>query len=272
MVRFWLNLLTGRLTMKKQIWKNSYSAAGINTIILFMISYSQGYAQPATKTQEIWPSVDVYYRISPKWRLYGTVGGTKLDGTSYSDGAIGAFVDYFTFPVGILGLRKGHSDSLPGKFLWLRGGYQYSATPPSSEDPFKENMIVTEANGRFYLPFNMLLTTKNRFDWRMNNGEFKARYRPRLVVEKDLKTDYLFFTAYGFLEYFANFGSGNVNRLKAQLGAEFRVARVINYELFWNHQFANEPEIQSVDAFGMCLKFYLSRKPRREKAKKNTTS
>jgi hypothetical protein len=270
MVRLGLYLLNWYLSMQRQGLKIRNSIVGAMIVILFLVPCSRSLAQLSAKTQEAWPSVDAYYRINPKWRLYGTFGGTKLEESSYTDGALGVFVDYFTFPFGIL--RSGHSDSLPGKFIWLRGGYQYSATPPSVEDPFKESMIVTEANARFYLPYKMLLTVKNRFDWRVNNGDFKARYRPRLMVEKDLRTEYLFFTSYGFVEYFANFGSGNVNRFRTQLGVEFRVTKIINYEVFWNHQFANKPEIQEVDAFGMCLKIYTSKKQKKDKKKKVTTT
>jgi hypothetical protein len=187
------------------------------------------------------------------------VGGTKLEESSYTDGAIGVFVDYFTFPFTRI-FRPDHADDLPGKFLWLRGGYQYSATPHSAEDPFKESMFVTEINARYYLPYKVLLTWRNRIDWRINNGEFNTRYRPKLSIEKDLRTEYLFFTANGFVEYFANFGNGAVNRFKTQLGVEFRVTKIVNYEVFWNHQFEHQPEIQNVDAFGMTLKVYLESK------------
>ena len=129
------------------------------SIIIFLLagSVQESLAQLALRTQEVWPSIDVYYKFNPKFRLYGTAGGTKLEESSYTDGAIGVFVDYFTFPFTHI-LRPNHAEDLPGKFVWLRGGYQYSATPPSAEDPFKESMIVTEANFRFYLPFSILLT------------------------------------------------------------------------------------------------------------------
>jgi hypothetical protein len=217
--------------------------------------------QLSSNAQEVWPSTDAYLRLNQKWRLYGTLAATKKEESSYSDAAIGLFVDHFTFPVGFASkIIPNRVDSLPGKFLWLRFGYQYSGTPPSSEDPFKESMLVTEVNPRFYLPYGMLLTFKNRFDWRFNEGEFNARYRPRLMVERDMHTEYLFFTATGFLEYYANFGSGSVNRLKSQIGIELRVFKRINYEVYWNHQFENEPEIQGVDAFGMTLKVYMDKK------------
>ena len=219
------------------------------------------FGQLARTAQEIWPAVDIYYRINPKWRVYTTFSATKGGESSYTDGAVGVFGDYFAFST-LLSQKfwPDRRDSLPGKFVWFRFGYQYSAAAPSSEDPFKENMIVTEANPRFYLPWKILLTAKNRFDWRVNNDQFKIRYRPRLTFEKDLRTEYLFFTATAFTEYFVNFGSSSVNRLRTQLGLEIRVSKHINYEVFWNHQFANEPEIQSVDAFGMSLKVYLDHK------------
>jgi hypothetical protein len=221
------------------------------------------YAQLATKSQEVWPSIDLYYNINKKFRVYGTFGGTKQDSSSYSEGAIGVFVDYFTFPFTRI-LRPGSPDSLPGKFMWLRGGYQYSATPTSAEDPFKESMFVTEANYRFYLPFKILMTARNRFDWRVKNDDFNLRYRPKLVLEKDLKTEYLTFTPNFFAEYFANFDNSAVNKFRIQLGVEIRVIKRMNYEVFWNHTFENQPEIQEVDAFGMTLKFYTSYKDTKE--------
>jgi Protein of unknown function (DUF2490) len=238
------------------------------SIIMSLFAGSeQAMAQLALRTQEVWPSIDVYYKLNPKFRLYGTAGGTKLEESSYTDGAIGVFVDYFTFPFTHI-LRPNHAEDLPGKFVWLRGGYQYSATPPSAEDPFKESMIVTEANLRFYLPYSILLTSRNRFDWRFNNGNFNSRYRPRLALEKDLRTEFMTFTANGFVEYFINFGNYQVNRWRTQLGIEIRVTKHINYEVFWNHQFANQPEIQEVDAFGMSLKIYLDRQEKLFKKKK----
>lgn len=229
-------------------------------ILLFAVSAQDSIAQLALKSQEVWPAVDAYYRFNPRFRLYATAAFTKLDESSYADGAVGLFADYFTLPISKkIHPKSGHADSLPGKYLYLRGGYQYSATPASSEDPFKESMIVTEANTRFYLPYAMLLTWKNRFDWRFNGGEFNSRYRPRLMVERDLKTEYLTFTASGFAEYYVNFGNSAVNRFKTQIGVEIRVFKNVNYEVFWNHQVANEPEIQEVDAFGMTLKIYMDK-------------
>ncbi len=231
-------------------------------LVFFYISTSPPvFSQIALKTQEVWPSLDAYFRLNKNWRFYGTVAGTKLDESSYSEGALGIFADYFAQPLKFVQKRvHSRNDSLPGKYLYFRFGYQYSASPPSSEDPFEESMIVLEANGRFYLPYNLLLSAKNRFDWRSKNGDINIRYRPRLMLERDLKTEFMTFTASGFVEYFANFGNGQVDKLRTQLGVEIRVTKHMNYEVFWNHQFEHQPEVQEVDAFGMTMKIYMNKK------------
>lgn len=252
--------------------------------LLLLVATTNVYSQLSKSYQEVWPSIDAYLRLNNKWRLYATTALTKLEESSYADGAIGIFADHFTDPPGFVQKwAPKRVDSLPGKYLWLRFGYQYSATPPSSEDPFKENMLVTEANARGYLPWQMLLTIKNRFDWRFKEGDFNLRYRPRVTVERDMRTQYLTFTGYALLEYFANFGNSQVNKLRSQIGVELRVMKRVNYEIFWNHQFDHQPEVQAVDAFGMTLKIYMDKQdfkkplfgkenPFKKKKKKQATS
>ena len=235
-----------------------FSAKRLLLILFFVGVATTADAQLSKNAQEVWPSIDMYYRFNPKLRLYGTMAGTKQE-SSYAEGAVGVFVDYFTFPFTTL-IRKGHAETLPGQYLWLRAGYQYSATPQSTADPFRESMFVAEGNSRFYLPFDILMSVKNRFDFRFSEGDVKGRYRPRVSLDKDMHTDFLFFTLSGLMEYYANFGNGSVNRFRSQLGVEIKVTKKINYEVFWSHQFANQPEIPTVDAFGMTLKFYLHKK------------
>lgn len=268
-----LAVMQGSVATRSQLQRQLFK---LGFVLLLLAAGEPVTAQLGRNSQEVWPSIDAYLRLNSRWRLYATTAATKMDESSYADGAFGIFADHFTFsPRLVQKFVPGRADSLPGKFLWLRFGYQYSATPPSSEDPFKENMLVTEANARYYMPWKMLMTLKNRFDWRFKNGDFNLRYRPRLSIERDLKTEYLMFTAYGFVEYFGNFGNGQVDKVRTQLGVEIKVTKRMNYEVFWNHQFEHLPEVQAVDAFGMTLKLYLDKeefkKPLFKKKKTKTT-
>jgi len=106
-------------------------------------------------------------------RLITTAPSNQIKNSSYTDGGFGLCVDYFAFPW----LRRKIDpafgmDSTRGYYLWLRGGYLYSSTPKDVVDPISENTILTEANARFYLPYEIMLTNKNRVDWRIVNGDF----------------------------------------------------------------------------------------------------
>lgn len=220
-------------------------------------------AQLTTKTEEFWPEVKVYYKLNDHFRLQGLVSGTKQE-SAYSEGAVGLYLDYFTYPF-IRFLRSNHNEDLPKKYLWLRVGYQYSMSPPESESPFKESMLVNEVNARFDVPWNILMTVKNRFDWRFKSEGLAVRYRPRIQFEKDLRTEFLFFTPYLFVEYFGNFGNSSINRFRSEIGLEIKVTRNISYETYWNHQFANDPDITKIDAIGVALKLYFKRKAKNNK-------
>lgn len=184
---------------------------------------------------------------------------TKIKTSDYTDGATGIYVDYF----GGKSLREKFTpqlrDSSKGFYLWLRAGYYYSTTPRNSPSPVKEHSIATESNSRFYLPLHTLLTVKNRFDWRTVNSDFKVRYRPRITVEKDMQTQYLYFTPYFYGEYFVNFNDNNSNRLRLCVGLEIKVALYVNFESYFLYQFPNGTTVDKVSAVGIALKFYLSK-------------
>ena len=117
---------------------------------------------------------------------------TKIRTSDYTDGAAAIYLDYFAYSA----LRNKFSpqprDSTRGYYLWLRAGYYYSSTPPKSANPVKEHTIATESNSRFHLQGNILLTARNRFDWRTVNRDLKVRYRPKLTIEREMQTQFLF--------------------------------------------------------------------------------
>ena len=225
-------------------------------LVFFSVISTEVHAQLGSKSQEVWPALEVFYRLNQRSRFLATVSGTKLDNSTYADGGLGFFYDHFTFPPKFAQKFLTHrNDSLPGKYLWLRVGYQFSNSSKSAEDVVDDHTVVTEVNSRTYLPAKFLGTIRNRVDWQFVNGDFQARYRPRLILERDFRTEYMFFTFRSFAEYFVYFGNSDLNRFRAQFGVEIKVAKNLDYEVYWNHQF-EYGEKQPVDAFGMNLKFY----------------
>jgi len=234
------------------------SALSKNVFLIILITSSHALvAQDSTGTkQEVWPEVNVFYKINNKIRLFALYSATKLRNSSYTDGGYGIYVDYFAFPFVRGKIDPNLRDSTRGHYLWLRAGYLYSSTPPESEDPFKENTIVTEYNARYHLPYHILLTNRNRFDWRIINGSFEPRYRPRLVIEKDMRTEYLYFTPSIYGEYYVYFNGGGLNRFRIYAGVQTKFTNHIEFETYYLHQFANGKKVKSLDAMGLVLKFY----------------
>ena len=222
---------------------------------------SRLFAQDSSGTrQEVWPEVNLYYKINDKIRIYMMYSATKLKNSSYTDGGFGVYVDYFAFPFVRHKVDPQLRDSTRGYYLWLRGGYLHSTTPPESEDPFKENTIVTEANGRFHLPYHILLTNKNRFDWRVISGDFEPRYRTRFTFEKEMHTKYLYFTPNIYGEYYVYFNGGGLNRFRLSGGVQTKVTEHIEFETYYVHQFDNGKNVNSLNAMGFTLKIYLKHK------------
>ena len=218
--------------------------------------FGQDSATTSSTRTEAWPEINIYYKINQKLRIYGTYSATKLENSEYADGGIGIYADYFAFP----GLRKKFKipmrDSTRGYYLWVRGGYMYSTTPKDVEPRVYESVFVTEFNLKFHLPYDILLTNKQRLDWRFVNGDFQPRYRTKLNFEKDMHTAFLTFTPYYYLEYFVPLYSGGANRLRMCLGSELRVTKNMNFEVYGLHQFENGSKIPAVNAVGIVFKFY----------------
>ena len=188
--------------------------------------------------------------------------------TSYTDGGFGIYMDYFAFPRLRKKLDANLRDSTRGYYLWLRAGYMYSTTPSDSKDPFKLHTIVTEFNVRFHLPYHILLTNKNRFDWRIKDGNFEPRCRPRLTFEKDMHTRYLYFTPDIYGEYYAYLNAKGLNRFRLSAGVQSKITAHIEFETYFVHQFDNGKNVNSLDAMGLVLKFYFKYKDIKRKFSK----
>jgi hypothetical protein len=223
-------------------------------------------AQDSSGTkQEVWPELNLYYKINSKFRIYALYSATKLKNSAYTDGGFGIYLDYYTFPVMRKKLDPNLRDSTRGYYLWVRAGYLYSSTPPESKDPFKENTFVTEANLRFHLPWHILLTNRNRFDWRSLDGQFQPRYRPRLTFEKEMRTEYLFFTPNIYGEYYAYFNASGYNRFRVSAGVDIKVTSHLEFETYFVYQFGNGEKVNDLKAMGLRLKIYLAHKGKKKK-------
>jgi len=214
-------------------------------------------AQDPTTHKEFWPEIDVYITVKPKVRLYliGTISKSVEDGEIRNaqgyEGQIGVHVDY-----------------IPNKHLILRTGYRFGTSVGSNSEPFKEHRLLTEQTLRQLLPGDLLLSDRNREDFRFVNGDFSFRYRNRVTLEREFHllkgrsiTPYLS----GEIFYDTRYNAWNRNRFAVGVQQSLRRGplrkmllpkRQVILDLYYMRQNDSRSDIQHVNAIGAALTFY----------------
>lgn len=226
-------------------------------LLLFSISSQAVQAQEPTAHKEFWPEIDVYINLKPRVRLFflGTLSKSVEDGefrhAQAYEAQIGAHLDY-----------------IPNQHVILRAGYRYGSAVGSNNDPFKEHRFLTEQTLRTMLPGELLLSDRNREDFRFVNGEFSFRYRNRVTVEREI---HLFrkrsLTPYvsGEVFYDRRYDVWNRNRYAVGVQTALRRGpllkrllpqRQIVLDLYLMRQNDSRSGTPHVNALGAALSFY----------------
>jgi len=209
--------------------------------------------------KQIWPEMEIYYRINERIRLYSAFSGTRSN-SEYTDGTAGLYGDFFFKPW--LEKRRDKTqmtDSSAGYYWWFRLGYSYSDSPPNDKKKVV-NTLETETNNSFLLPADIVLQSRNRLDWRWVNGDFQPIYRPRLKFIHNLRTEYLTFNVYAWSEYFFYLNDNSQDRLRIALGTVIKVLKVMDFETYFMHQFQNKQYVAPLNAIGLQMDFYFKNK------------
>ena len=233
------------------------SAIRLPVLILVVIGAQGVRAQESSTRNEFWPEIDVYIDLKPKLRLFllGTVSKSVEDGELRN-------AKGFESQIGV------HIDYIPNEHLILRTGYRFGTSLGTTDDPFKEHRLLTEQTLRKLLPGGLLLSDRNREDFRFVNGDFSFRYRNRVTVEREFK---LFkqrnITPYvsGEIFYDTRYRIWNRNRLSAGVQTSLRRGplrrmllpkRQVILDLYYTRQNDSRSDTQHVNALGASLAFH----------------
>jgi hypothetical protein len=92
---------------------------------------------------------------------------------------------------------------------------------------------------------------------RIINGNIEPRYRPRLTLEKEMRTAYLYFTPSIYGEYYCYLNRSGFNRFRVSASIQTKVTTRLEFETYYVHQFDNGKNVRSLNAMGLAVKFYL---------------
>ncbi len=189
--------------MKVHVWR-------LVCFVALAAAFSSGAQaqQDSDTVKQFWPEVDFYVPLNEKFRLFFLATITKAEETRDNiEGQVGAHIDYFL-----------------NRRVSLRAGYRYGFSMGGS-DSFKEHRIVFEQTLRQPLPLEVLLSDRNREELRWVNGDFSARYRNRVTLEREFKVLNRAVTPYGSAEVFYDSRFKTWNRNRLAVGAQIAFKR-----------------------------------------------
>lgn len=239
-------------------WLARAACVLLRTIVLLPVLL-QG--QSSDTRQELWPGADVYLNLNTKSRLYFSYGATRESELSdYANGQVGGYYDFYVLPLARQRLRQ-TPDAARDKFLMFRFGYAYSHTPASTSKPSSDQQIPTvEADPRTPLPGGILMTDRNRLEFRVANGDFEPEYRNRLRFERSFRTGQFGLTPYIDVEAFYSWKYHAFDEVRYTAGLEWQVVRFLVLEAYYTRQRDTDSSPQYVNALGLTMQLHFRQK------------
>lgn len=155
------------------------------------------------------------------------MGQTKLPKSTGSSAEIGPNIDFFLKPlVKLKRITVFQLDQSKDRPVMLRLGYRYMP----STDGTVEHRGFAEATGRYPLLRGVLLSDRNRVEFRDISGQFFWRYRNRLSSERTFAIHGYHFTPYLRAEAFYDEKVSKWSRTALTAGSTFPIGK----RLSWN--------------------------------------
>ena len=210
----------------------------------------------AADSQELWPELDVFKRLSPEVRLFFLAGYTTALDTDAQSLELDGYVDITLRPLLRSSFPEGE-DWRTNKYLWARVGYAHIEGESSGQRKPEENRGVLALYLRAFLPAQVVLEGRGRFDLRWIGGDYSTRYRLRGEVNREFAVLGHAVVPYFQAEAFYDTRYDGWARQLYQPGAEFEIVGPFRIELYVAWQVDRLPSSSTTQAFGIIGKFYL---------------
>ena len=200
------------------------------------------------------PEANAYFTLTDTTRLF-LLGALTHDLTQdRTDGELGAHLDVTLMPILRRRLRDG--DWEREKYLWIRVGYRLIGNLDDPDQSPLEHRGIVEVTGRYPLPWNLWLVNRIRADLRDIAGEFSARLRDRLGLEREVTLWHHVVVPYVQAEVFYDTRFGAWSRERYQTGAEVHLSERWRIEPYYRREENHRPNRTHENAVGLVLKYY----------------
>jgi len=190
----------------------------------------------SAQTTPVWPEVDAYVTPNDKVRFF-FLATTVQENRASTEAEFGVNVDLHLKPI-----RQRtpellfRLDESKNRLVLMRAGYRYL---PSYTGGPNENRGVLEVTPRYPLIDllgHVLVSDRNRVDFRLIEGEYSWRYRNRLSTERELSIGRVRVAPYARFELYYDSRFDKWSRSEWMLGSSFPVTRHWELEAYYDNQ------------------------------------
>jgi len=227
---------------------------------LLALSISGLLHPPLASSQEkaqfqFWPEVDLYYRFDAQWRLFALASLTRAREVQYTDGQLAVHLDFSFYPIEPL-LKVVATDFERYRAFLFRVGYAYSHSIGENSGDYLEHRGIAEASFRIPVTGLILLSDRNRGEFRDINGAYSFRYRNRLRIERQTKTDFVTLTPYLSAEFYYDSRYEMWNRQQYTAGIEWTLSGGAILDTYYQRQNDSRSTPSAVNAVGLSVTFF----------------
>ena len=225
-------------------------------LVVLAVSYLNvmSFAQQEPDTAwEVRPKVNAAIDLVSRTRIQ--VWGELQDGVNFSFNRwrTGALLTYRLKP--ILKLHPRDIDEDRNHYLVFGGGYEYLHTVQNNNKKI-ENRVIAQATPHIPLFAGLLLSDRNRAEFRWVNGVYDFRYRKKIVISKDAQAHSFRFTPYVSGELYYDRNHHSWNQSQYGFGVQFPYKRRAMLDTYLLHQNCTSCSQNPVNMLGATLNLY----------------
>ncbi len=233
--------------------KQTTAATKIVVAVALMAAFSFPAAAQSQTQGEFWPAVDAHIQFADNWRALAFVGLKKGDEFSYQQVNAGAGIGYQWKAI-----AKPHPENIdPDKehYFLFGGGYERVQSTQSGS-PSSENRLALQATAGFRPASRLLVTDRNRVEFRWINGVYSTRYRNLLFGEYDITIHSFAFSPYASAEAFYSSASGSWNEEQYTAGVEWPYKRLFMIQTYYLRENCTTCKPEHLNVGGLTLNLF----------------
>ena len=211
-------------------------------------------AQTSETSGAFWPGADLHIQFSPNLRAIAFAESRTDQDFPYRQVDFGAGLGLqwwrFTQP------HEVNIDPDKENFLVTGAGYEHLQTFQSGNDTI-ENRLAVQATPRYRLGERLLLTDRNRVEFRWVNGEYSTRYRNLFAAEYYAEIREFRFTPYVSAEFFYDITTSVWKQEWYTAGFEVPYRHWLMVDLYYLRQNCPSCTPDHLNVVGLTVSFFV---------------